>query len=176
MGLSVVHGIVHSHGGMITVESIPGQGTTFKLYLPKIEEAVKEVEAVDTSPLPPGKEKILIVDDDASLATLAKKRLEMFGYKAIAMTSSKEALEHFRTESKNYALVITDQTMPNMTGEQLAKELFHIRPDIPIIMCTGYSSRIDADKADSIGIKAFLMKPVDSEELSRTIRKVLDSK
>lgn len=175
MGLSVVHGIVHSHGGMITVESIPGKGTTFKLYLPKIKEAVQEVEAVDTSPLPPGKGKILIVDDDASLATLTKKQLEMFGYEAIAMTNSKEALEHFRTESKNYVLVITDQTMPYMTGEQLAGELFHIRPDIPIIMCTGYSSRIDANKADSIGIKAFLMKPVDNKELSRTIRKVLDS-
>ena len=175
MGLAVVHGIVHNHGGMITVESFPDQGTTFKLYLPKIEEEVEELGGVDTSPSPLGKEKILIVDDDASIATLTQKRLEMLGYKTTAMTNSKEALELFRAEPNEYDLVITDQTMPNMTGEQLAKELLKIRPDIPIIICTGYSSRIDAEKADSIGIRAFVMKPVDNRELSRMVRRVLDS-
>lgn len=175
MGLAVVHGIVHSHEGLISVESSADRGTTFKLYFPKIEKEVEQLEVVDTSLLPVGKEKILIVDDEASIATLTQKRLEMLGYKTTAMTSSKDALELFRAESNDYALVITDQTMPNMTGEQLTKELLNIRSDIPIIMCTGYSSRIDENKANSIGIRAFLMKPVDNKELSRTVRKVLDS-
>ncbi|MBU0675467.1 MAG: ABC transporter substrate-binding protein [Proteobacteria bacterium] len=175
MGLAVVHGIINNHGGMITVESSLGQGTTFKTYFPKIEEETEDLEVSETSPYPGGNEKILIVDDDVSLATLTQKRLEMLGYKTTAMTSSTEALELFRAESNDYNLVITDQTMPTMTGEQLAKELLNLRPDIPIIMCTGYSSKIDADKANSIGIRAFIIKPVDTKELSRMVRKVLDS-
>jgi len=175
MGLSVVHGIVLNHGGVITVESTPGQGTTFRLYLPKIEEAVEEQEVVDAKPLPVGNEKILIVDDEAIIASLTEQRLGMLGYETATMTSSQEALELFRADPDDFALVITDQTMPHMTGEQLAQELLKIRPDIPIIMCTGYSSLIDADKADSMGIRAFLMKPFDNKEFATTVRRVLDS-
>ncbi|MBU0481230.1 MAG: PAS domain S-box protein [Proteobacteria bacterium] len=174
MGLAVVHGIVLSHDGRITVESSAGQGSTFKLYFPRVAVEPEKQENVDTSPLPGGKENILIVDDDASIARLTQKRLEMLGYQPTAMTSSTEALELFRAAPHTYALVITDQTMPMLTGEQLAKELLKIRPDIPIIMSTGYSSKIDADKANLMGIRAFIMKPVDHKDLATTIRAVLN--
>jgi len=176
MGLAVVHGIVRSHEGLISVESSVGQGTTFKLYFPKIEEKEEKSEVVDTSALPKGNENILIVDDDASIANLSHKRLERLGYRAKAINSSTEALELFRAGPSAFDLVITDQTMPKMTGETLAKELLTIRNDIPIILCTGYSSKINADRANSIGIKAFVMKPVDNKALSRTVRQVLDER
>ncbi|MBU0730467.1 MAG: ABC transporter substrate-binding protein [Proteobacteria bacterium] len=174
MGLAVVHGIVRSHEGLITVESTPGQGTAFKLFFPKIMDEVEAI-APDTSPLPVGKEHILIVDDEPSISTLTQKRLEMLGYQTTAMTSSVETLELFRSAPNAYDLVITDQTMPYMTGEKLAKELLKIRPNLPIIMCTGYSSKIDADKANTLGISAFIMKPVDNKELARTVRQALDA-
>ncbi len=173
MGLSVVHGIVHSNEGIIKVKSLHGEGTTFKIYFPRIDDAIKK-QVVEKSALPTGSESILIVDDDASIANLTLKRLEILGYRAKAMTSSTETLEHFRNDPNAYDLVITDQTMPGMTGEKLAKELLSIRPYLPIILCTGYSSRVDADKASSIGIKAFIMKPFENEELSRIVRQVLD--
>ena len=173
MGLSVVHGIVKRHKGIIKVESMPGKGTTFKLFFPRIETSPHE-EPEHRSLFPVGKENILIVDDDVDIANLTRKRVEVFGYTATAMTNSLKALELFRSDPGAYDLLITDQTMPDMTGEQLAKELLTIRPDIPIIMCTGYSSKIDANKANKIGINGFLMKPFDNAELTKTIRQVLD--
>ncbi len=143
------------------------------MFFPRIEGEV-EKQTIENSPHPLGDENILIVDDDANIAYLTYKRLKMLGYQAKAMTSSAETLELFRSDPTTFDLVITDQTMPEMTGEKLARELLAIRPGLPIIMCTGFSSRIDADKANSIGIKAFIMKPFESEELSTTVRRVLD--
>jgi len=174
MGLAVVIGIVRSHDGMITVESTRGKGTTFNLYFPRIEVQIHK-EIKDNEPLPKGKEKILVVDDEESMVDMTKRRLERLGYNVTAKTSSTEALELFRSQPDLFDLVITDQTMPNLTGEQLAKKLMEIRPHIPIIVCTGYSSKVDAEKANFIGISAFIMKPVDKKELSRTIRQVLDN-
>ncbi|TKB25226.1 PAS domain S-box protein [Desulfopila sp. IMCC35006] len=174
LGLALVHGIVQSHDGHILVESKPGKGTTFKLLFPKYE-ALMVAQTADATVLPAGTENILIVDDDISVASLTQKRLENLGYTVTAKINSPETLELFRSDPQAYDLVITDQTMPDMTGAQLAEELIAIRPDLPIVMCTGYSSKIDADKADIIGIKAFLMKPIDNQKLASTVRKLLDA-
>jgi PAS domain S-box-containing protein len=175
MGLAVVHGIVQSHGGLINVKSTPGQGTTFKLFFPMIQDEAEKQEVADTTPFPGGREKILVVDDDSNIAILTQRRLASLGYQATAKTSSPEALVIFQDDPNLFDLVITDQTMPNMTGEQLAGKLLEIRPDIPIIICTGYSSKMDAEKAKSIGVRAFMSKPYDNRELARTVRQVLDA-
>lgn len=173
MGLSVVMGIVKGLGGMITVESIPGKGSTFKVFFPKGEEH-DSIFNEETKPLPTGKERILVVDDEKSIADMTKRRVERLGYQVTAKTSSLEALELFSSQPDAFDVVISDQTMPELTGENLARKLLEIRPDIPIIICTGYSSKIDAEKANFIGIRAFIMKPVDKVELAETIRSVLE--
>ncbi len=174
MGLAVVHGIVKSHDGMITVESIPGEGCKFNVYFPKIKASIQE-KSEDIEPLQTGSEKILVVDDEESMTKMTKQRLQRLGYMVVAKTSSLEALELFRSQPDEFDLVITDQTMPKLTGEKLTEKLMAIRPDIPIILCTGYSSKMDAEKANCAGIRAFIMKPVDTKKLAKTIREVLDS-
>lgn len=173
MGLAVVIGIVKNHDGMIMVDSKPGEGTIFKIYFPKIEEQIQD-KTEDATPLPVGNEKILVVDDEVSIVDMTKRRLERLGYQVTAKTSSMEALELFRSQPDAFDLVITDQTMPELTGEKLAKKLIEIKPKLPVIICTGYSSKIDAEKANLIGISAFIMKPVDKRELAKTIRKALN--
>lgn len=175
MGLAVVHGIVKSHDGMMTVESNPGEGTTFYVYFPRTKNHIQE-EIEDTEPLPMGKERILVVDDEKSLVDLIKQRVERLGYQVTAMTSSVEALELFRSQPNSFDLVISDQTMPELTGARLAKKIMEIRPNIPIIICSGYSSKMDAEKANYAGISAFIMKPVDKKDLAKTIRQVLNGK
>lgn len=173
MGLAVVHGIVKSHDGMITVESNLGEGTTFSVYFPTIDLPVKE-EIENAALIPTGKENILVVDDEESMVDLNKRRIERLGYRVTTKTSSMEALELFRSQPDAFDIVISDQTMPELTGVQLAKKLMEIRSDIPIIICSGYSSKIDAGKAKLIGISAFIMKPVEIMELANAIRDVLD--
>jgi len=175
MGLSVVYGIVKDHGGAITVFSEPGKGTTFHVYLPLIEKAVEpKKETVES--LPTGHERILFIDDERTLVNLGKQTLERLGYEVVTKTSSLEALELFRTKPAQFDLVITDMTMPQMTGDKLAKEMMAIRPDIPIILCTGFSERITEEKAKGMGIREFVMKPFVMTELAKLIRKVLDQK
>ncbi len=174
LGLAVVHGIIHGHGGAITCKSSPGTGTTFEIFLPEVlyeEEGGKHLEE---KPVPKGTERILFVDDEPALVTLVERILSKLGYSIITKTDSLEALDLFKGDPSLFDLVITDMTMPGMTGDRLAQNLMEIRKDIPIILCTGYSEYISEERAKKTGIRAFIMKPFEMRVLAETIRKVLD--
>jgi PAS domain S-box-containing protein len=173
LGLSVVHGIIESCGGKITVDSKLEKGTTFTIYLP-ITGDRRAHRPYASEALPFGTERILFVDDEAALSKMGSQILESLGYSVTARISSFEALELFKTMPDKFDLVITDTTMPNMTGDKLAVELMKIRPDIPVMLCTGYSKRISDETASEIGIKAFAYKPIIKADLAKTVRKVLD--
>ncbi|HCY84973.1 MAG TPA: sensory box histidine kinase/response regulator protein, partial [Desulfobacteraceae bacterium] len=173
MGLSVVHGIVKAHRGAIRVSSEPGKGTEFNIFFPVIEERPKiEVRAKEDASS--GHERILFVDDDRAIAEMTKESLERLGFNVNAFLDPLEALESFKADPQRFDLVITDMAMPNLTGEKLAQRVLAIKPDIPIIICTGYSATIDNEKAKQMGVAGFLMKPVTLSTLSKTIRKILD--
>ncbi|MFO8047854.1 MAG: ATP-binding protein, partial [Desulfosudaceae bacterium] len=174
LGLAVVHGIVKSHHGHINFYSDPGQGTTFHVYLPLAESGSAARPARAVTPLPTGTETILLVDDELPIAEMLYQVLERRGYKVIIRTSSIEALEAFRFSPRRFDLVITDLTMPQMTGDKLAHAIKAIRPDIPIILCTGFSEKIRQLDDQNLPIDSFLMKPVDQISLTRTIRKLID--
>jgi len=173
MGLALVHGIVKSHCGAITVHSEPEKGTTFDVYLPRIESTV-EPEALPSEPLRKGTESVLFVDDEEPLVRMVQQMLKRLGYDVTARTSSVEALETFRAQPDKFDLVITDQTMPNMTGVELAKELMRIRPNVPIILATGFSEMVTPEKARAMGIREYIMKPIIAPDLGNAIRRVLD--
>ena len=174
MGLAMVHGIVKSHGGAITVHNDPGEGTMFHVYLPRLESPTEPEEALTAEPAPRGKERILFVDDEEQLVRMGQRMLERLGYSVTARTSSVEALEAFRAQPEKFDLVITDQTMPNMTGVELARELMRIRPDIPVILITGFSEAVTLEKAGRMDIREYIMKPVLLRDLGKAIRRVLD--
>ncbi len=174
LGLAVVHGIVKGLGGDISVQSVFGQGSTFHVYLPLLDrEDVEKTEAAAET-LPRGTERILVVDDELPIVEIMVRNLTSLGYRVTSKVSSVEALESFRAGPDGFDLVVTDQTMPNMTGDHLAYELMHIRPDIPVILCTGFSSVINEAKAIKQGIRGFLFKPVTKRDIAFLIRKILD--
>jgi CheY-like chemotaxis protein len=175
MGLSVVHGIVASYGGPITASSEPGKGSTFKVYLPAVERSKAPVSIAE-EPIATGTERILFIDDEKAIVNIGKQMLESLGYKITTRTSSIEALELFKAKADSFDLVITDMTMPNMTGDKLARELIRIKPEIPVILCTGYSARINREQTMAMGIRGFLSKPVLKRDFAENIRKVLDEK
>ena len=174
MGLSVVHGIVNSMGGCIRVYSEPGKGSEFNVYFPVNSSKAQSIQPKEI--LQGGNEQILLVDDEEAIAAMGKQMLERLGYQVTSRTSSLESLEAFRFRPDKFDLVITDMAMPNMPGEKLALELTKIRPDIPILLCTGFSETMSEEKAASLGIKGFLMKPIVMRDLARKIREVLDKK
>lgn len=176
LGLAVVHGIVLSLGGDITIYSEPGKGTVFHVYLPVIGETKEVVQDNDTAPLPTGIERIILVDDDEELAQMNKRMLESLGYKVTALTSSVDTLNIFQKEPDRFDLVLTDMTMPQMTGAELSEKILAVRPDVPIILCTGFSELINEEKAKKIGIRDFVMKPVVKKNLAGAVRKVLDER
>ena len=174
LGLSVVHGIVKEHGGDIRVYSEVGKGTVFHVYLPLLEDDRDSKTSPVTRKYPMGAEKILLVDDEESIVLMVQMMLEKLGYQITARLSSPDALAAFKANPDPFDLVISDRGMPNMTGDQLAVELMSIRPDIPIILCTGFSNENEVKRAKAMGIKGFLMKPMAIGDLAEMVRKVLD--
>lgn len=174
MGLSIVLGIIKSYGGFILVNSELGKGTTFTLYFPVTQGGIvpKMEEIVEECPL--GDERILFIDDEEMLAEMGSKMLQGLGYEVTVASGSREALDIFISNPEAFDLVITDQTMPNLSGGELAIELLKSRPDIPIILCTGYSKKISEEDAKKIGIREYLAKPFDRKKLAKVIREVLE--
>jgi PAS domain S-box-containing protein len=174
LGMSVVYGIVKSCGGAIDVVSEPGNGTTISVYLP-LAESSKTVKRDVSTEIHGGIERVLLVDDEVTLVDLGERMLRSLGYQVTTRTSSIEALELFRSRNADFDLVLTDMTMPNMTGAELAKEMLAIRPDIPIILCTGYSEIMTEEKARDIGVRSFIMKPLTRKDIGKAIHEALKS-
>jgi PAS domain S-box-containing protein len=174
LGLSIIYGIVRDHGGVIAVESKPGEGTTFTVSLPLIDVADQQ-EDQEPAVIPRGSGRILLVDDEEPIASLGEGMLTSLGYEVTIRFSSRDALETYRAHPEKFDLIITDMTMPKMTGASLAREVLKIRPGFPIILTTGFSERINEAEAKKIGIREFLMKPVSLPILAQTVKRVMDN-
>lgn len=173
LGLSVVYGIVKDHEGTVRVTSDPEKGTIFRIYLP-YEEEPGIADTPDYGEIPGGTEHILFIDDDADLLVLGRRMLESLGYKVTTVEDGIKALALFREHPEAFDLVVTDMTMPGMTGTDLAIALLETRSDLPVILCTGYSDHINEDKAKRLGIGAFMMKPIVKRTFAEAVRELLD--
>lgn len=174
LGLSTVHGIIKDHGGCVQVYSEAGIGSTFNVLLPVVDtESIIEINAGET--LPTGNETILLVDDEKALIDLGRDLLERLGYRVETRASSIDAIEAFKVNPQKYDLIISDVTMPKMTGDEMAQQIKAVRPEIPIILCSGFSNRINELSMETLGVNAILMKPIIYSELAHTVRRVLDS-
>lgn len=176
LGLAVVHGIVRNFGGDISVYSEIGVGTTFSVFLPVTMGERERMSPENSSPLPRGSETILVVDDDESLTQIYKEILEGLGYRVSLFSNSLDALDTFQRAPYGFDLILTDMTMPRMTGLELSKNILSIRSNIPIILLTGFSELVNEKKAKEIGIRDFIMKPVLKRDLARSVRDILDEK
>jgi len=174
LGLSVVHGIVKTLGGTITVYSEPEKGAEFNVYLPVLEREIKKGAQEFEVLLPTGSERILFVDDEQAIRDISKKLFESLGYHVEVRSNAIEALEFFKANPERFDLIISDMTMPGMTGDRLAEELMTVRPEIPVIICTGFSTRMDKEKAHGMGVRAYALKPIIKRDIANIIRKVLD--
>jgi len=175
MGLSVIHGIVKRHSGGIRVESELGKGTVFEIYFPALEKTAEE-EIEPEAEIKGGSERILFVDDEEPMVNLNRQRLERLGYQVKSTTKPLEALEWFKADPGQFDVIITDMTMPRMTGDRLAEEVLKIRPHMPVIICTGYSERMSAKKAEALGVSKYIEKPIDLRNLASALREVLEEK
>jgi CheY-like chemotaxis protein len=174
LGLSTVHGILKAHGGGLVLESEVGKGTTFHVYLPILDRLRASAEEQEHHGSLLGSERILFVDDEAALIEIAKDALEELGYHVTAWRSPVEALECFRSNSSAFDILITDMTMPKMTGIQLVMEVRNIRADIPVILCTGYRQISKPQEIETAGIGRIISKPATSKDLARAIRSLMD--
>ena len=174
LGLSLVHGIVRDHGGIIKVETEVNKGSTFRVYFPAVREGTGRNRINQVEQASPGTETILLIDDEAAVIDVLREGLARLGYKVTASQDSGEAFQLFCANPNGFDLVITDQTMPNLTGTDLAGKILKIRRDIPVILCTGFSSMVDEESALAMGIRHFVMKPVELAELARLVRTALD--
>ena len=173
MGLSVVHGIIKSYDGEITLHSKAGEGTTATILLPAIDK-ISKMDAIEVDDFPRGGEHILLVDDEPMLVEVGASLLESLGYKVSSRTNSLEALDFFKSDASTINLVITDMTMPAMTGDELAKEIKLIEPAVPIILCTGFSSKLTSENAHKYNVDALLLKPIILREMAKVVRNTLD--
>jgi PAS domain S-box-containing protein len=175
LGLSVAYGVVKSHRGHITCFSEPGEGSVFHVYLPRVDAETSEI-AESATPIRGGNERILVVDDEETIVESVRNMLQRYGYRVTALTDSREALKVFKEDPSFFNLVITDQTMPFITGESLGRELMLLRPDIPVILCTGFSDSISSEKAMAIGFRGYIAKPFTLRNGLEIVRRVLDQK
>jgi len=182
LGLATVYGIVREHGGDIKIKSRPGTGSTFEVYLPLTDKGASSPVTgpgafrIKEPPPQTGYERILLVDDEPAITSIEKQLLTRLGYQVTDRVSSLDALESFKSDPHGFDLVITDMSMPDMTGAGLARAILSLRPDMPIIICTGFSDPQDEKHARTLGVKGFLTKPVGGAQLARMVRQVLDTK
>jgi CheY-like chemotaxis protein len=174
MGLALVYSIANNHQGAVQVESARCEGATFTVYFPAVyRQAAEQAGLVEE--LPTGSEAVLFVDDEEMLSDLGPKMLESLGYRVTSKKSSSEALEEFKKNPRGFDLVITDQSMPGKTGFEIAQEMLLIRPDLPVILCTGFSQSVPEETARARGIRQYLLKPYGRKQLAETVRRALDS-
>jgi PAS domain S-box-containing protein len=176
LGLAVIHGIVEDYKGFIEVESVEGQGTAFHIFLPTLKEKkAKKNKKTATTPLPKGNERILFVDDEVDITRISHSLLSNLGYKVTVETQSVRALKKFQQDPSAFDLLITDHTMPELTGRDFARSILEMRPDLPIILCTGYTAAFSEQEALQLGIKKYIIKPISTKTLARVVREVLDA-